>query len=139
MNEHAYAGRRLRLGGEARNLQAGGDARKARTELDEAPEMLTVEDSDDEEGGEVAEEEGGDIVEVYGGDWQVEEVVRKVATKMGFQRRIGKEERNIGERVERLQGKVEETQGLFRDLEREMEDIQQLLYAEVLFPMYNTP
>ena len=130
---------RLQLGGEARKLEAVGDARKMSIELDEAPELLTVEDSDDEEGGDVAEEKGEDVVEVYGGDWQVEEVVRKVATKMGFQRRIGKEERNIGERVERLQGKVEETQGLFRDLEREMEDIQQLLYAEVLFPMYNTP
>ena len=130
--------RRLQLGGEARNLQAGGAARKASIELDEAPELLTVEDSDDEEGGEVAEEEGEDIVEVYGGDCQVEEVVRKVATKMGFQSRMGQEERNIGVRVERLQGKVEETQGLFRDLEREMEDIQQLLYAEVLFPMSGT-
>ena len=128
--------RRLLLGEEAWKLEAGGDAR---TELDEAPEMLTVEDSEDEEGGEVAEEGGEDIVEVYGGDWQVEEVVRKVATKMGFQRRMGQEERNIGTRVERLQGKVEETQGLFRHLEREMEDIQQLLYSEVLFIMSDTP
>ena len=106
-----------------------------RTELDEAPELLTVEDSDDEEGEEVAEEEGEDVVEVYGGDCQIEEVVRKVATKMSLQLKMGQEERNIGVRVERLQGQVEVTQGLFRDLEREVEEIQQLLYAEVLFPM----
>ena len=122
--------RRLQLGGEARKLQAGGEVGQVRTELDEAPELLTVGDSDDEE--------GEDVVEVYGGDCQVEEVVRKVATKMSLQLKMGQEERNIGVRVERLQGQVEVTQGLFRDLEREVEEIQQLLYAEVLFPMcYN--
>ena len=127
--------RRLQLGGEARKLQAGGEVGQVRTELDEAPELLTVGDSDDEEGEEVAEEEGEDVVEVYGGDCQVEEVVRKVATKMSLQLKMGQEERNIGVRVERLQGQVEVTQSLFRDLEREVEEIQQLLYAEVLFPM----
>ena len=80
-------------------------------------------------------EEGEDVVEVYGGDCQVEEVVRKVATEMSLQWKMGQEERNIGVRVERLQGQVEVTRGLFRDLEREVEEIQQLLYAEVLFPM----
>ena len=122
-------------GGDARRLQLGGEVRQVRTELDEAPELLTVGDSDDEEGEEVAEEEGEDVVEVYGGDCQIEEVVRKVATKMSLQLKMGQEERNIGVRVDRLQGQVEVTQGLFRDLEREVEEIQQLLYAEVLFPM----
>ena len=119
--------RRLKPGGDARKVQAGGESRLVCTELDEAPELLTVGDSDDEE--------GEDVVEVYGGDCQVEEVVRKVATKMSLQLKMGQEERNIGVRVERLQGQVEVTQGLFRDLEREVEEIQQLLYAEVLFPM----
>ena len=122
-------------GGDPRRLQADGEVRQVRTELDEAPELLTVEDSDDEEGEEVAEEEGEDVVEVYGGDRQVEEVVRKVATEMSLQWKMGQEERSIGVRVERLQGQVEVTHGLFRDLEREVEEIQQLLYAEVLFPM----
>ena len=117
--------RRLKPGGDARKVQAGGESRLVCTELDEAPELLTVGDSDDEE--------GEDVVEVYGGDCQVEEVVRKVATKMDLHLKIGQEERNIRGSVERLQGQVEVTQGLFRDLERELEDIQQLLYAEVDF------
>ena len=121
--------------GDPRRLQANGEVRQVRTELDEAPELLTVEDSDDEEGEEVAEEEGEDVVEVYGGDRQVEEVVGKVATEMSLQWKMGQEERSIGVRVERLQGQVEVTRGLFRDLEREVEEIQQLLYAEVLLPM----
>ena len=114
-------------------MQAGGDLRRSRSELDEAPELLTVEDSEDEEGEEVAEEEGKDIVEVYGGDSGVGDVVRKVATKMGLQRGQGYEEKHLGMRVGRLQGQVEGTQGMFRDLEREMEDIHQLLYSEVVF------
>ena len=114
-------------------MQAGGDLRRSRSELDEAPELLTVEDSEDEEGEEVAEEEGKDIVEVYGGDSGVGDVVRKVGTKMGLQRGQGYEEKHLGMRVERLQGQVEGTHGMFRDLEREMEDIHQLLYSEVVF------
>ena len=134
--------RRLQIVGEAKKLQSGEETRRVRTELDEAPELLTVEDSDYEE--EVADEESGkeDIVEVYGGDWQVEEAVRKIANKMDLQKRIEWEEEErdiIGVRVERLQGEVEVTKGLFRDLERGMEDIQQLLYAEVLFLMPDTP
>ena len=134
--------RRLQIVGEAKKLQSGEETRRVRTELDEAPELLTVEDSDYEE--EVADEESGkeDIVEVYGGDWQVEEAVRKIANKMDLQKRIEWEEEErdiIGVRVERLQGEVEVTKGLFRDLERGMEDIQQLLYAEVLFFMPYTP
>ena len=134
--------RRLQIVGEAKKLQSGEETRRVRTELDEAPELLTVEDSDYEE--EVADEESGkeDIVELYGGDWQVEEAVRKIANKMDLQKRIEweEEERDImGVRVERLQGEVEVTKGLFRDLERGMEDIQQLLYAEVLFLMPDTP
>merc|ERR1719295_2163217 len=59
--------RRLQIVGEAKKLQSGEETRRVRTELDEAPELLTVEDSDYEEG--VADEESGkeDIVEVYGG------------------------------------------------------------------------
>ena len=114
-------------------MQAGGDLRRSCSELDEAPELLTVEDSEDEEGEEVAEEEGKDIVEVYGGDSGVGDVVRKVGTKMGLQRGQGYEEKHLGMRVERLQGQVEGTHGMFRDLEREMEEIHQLLYSEVVF------
>ena len=124
---------RMPTSGGTGRMQAGGDLRRSRSELDEAPELLTVEDSEDEEGEEVAEEEGKDIVEVYGGDSGVGDVVRKVATKMGLQRGQGYEEKHLGMRVERLQGQVEGTHGMFRDLEREMEDIHQLLYSEVVF------
>ena len=82
---------RMPTSGVTGRMQAGGDLRKSRFELDEAPELLTVEDSEDEEGEEVAEEEGKDIVEVYGGDSGVGDVVRKVATKMGLQRGQGYE------------------------------------------------
>ena len=124
---------RMPTSGGTGRMQAGGDLRRSRSELDEAPELLTVEDSEDEEGEEVAEEEGKDIVEVYGGDSGVGDVVRKVATKMGLQRGQRYEEKHLGMRVERLQGQVEGTHGMFRDLEREMEDIHQLLYSEVVF------
>ena len=125
--------RRLQLGGEPGKFEAGGEVRIMRPELDEAPELLTVEDGDSEEGEEVAEEEAEDLLEVYGEDCWVEEVVQNVATKMG------QVERNIGVKVNRLQGQVEVTKVLFRDLEREMEDIQQLLYAEVQVLLRNIP
>ena len=113
-------------------LQNGGrtgGGTKSRTELDEAPEVLTLDDSDVDEGnGETSNYQVKDSEEVQVVEGQVEEVVKKMVTKMGLQSRLEQEERNLRGRAARVQGQMDTTREMFISLERETQEIHQLLY-----------
>ena len=111
------------------NRRTGGGGTRSRTELDEAPEVLTLDDSDVDEGnGETSNYQVKDSVEVQVDERQVEEVVKKVVTKMGLQSRLEQEEKNLRGRAARVQGQMDTTREMFRSLERETQEIHQLLY-----------
>ena len=119
-------GRGGRTGGNRRTCDGGT---RSRTELDEAPEVLTLDDSDvDEVNGETSNLLVKDSVEVQVVDRQVEEVVKKMVTKMGLQSRLEQEERNLRGRAARVQGQMGTTREMFKSLERETQEIHQLLY-----------
>ena len=110
------------------NRRTGGGGTRFRTELDEAPEVLTLDDSDVDEGnGETSNYHVKDN-HVLVDEGQVEEVVKKVVTKMGLQSRLEQEERNLRGRAARVQGQMDTTREMFISLERETQDIHQLLY-----------
>ena len=111
------------------NRKTGGGGTKSRTELDEAPEVLTLDDSDVDEGnGETSNYQVKDSVEVQVVEEQVDEVVKKMVTKMGLQSRLEQEERNLRGRAARVEGQMDTTREMFRSLERETQEIHQLLY-----------
>ena len=119
-------GRGGRTGG---NRRIGGGGTRSRTELDEAPEVLTLDDSDIDEGnGGTSNYPVKDCVEVLVDERQVDEVVKKVVTKMGLQSRLEQEERNLRGRAARVEGQMDTTREMFISLERETQDIHQLLY-----------
>ena len=119
-------GRGGRTGG---NRRTGGGGTRSRTELDEAPEVLTLDDSDVDEGnGETSNYQVKDSEEAQVVEGQVEEVVKKVVTKMGLQSRLEQEERNLRGRAARVQGQMDTTREMLKNLERETQEIHQLLY-----------
>ena len=111
------------------NRRTGGGGTRSRTELDEAPEVLILDDSDVDEGnGETSNYHVKDSVEVLMVERHVEEVVKKVVTKMGVHSRLEQEERNLRGRAARVQGQMDTTREMFKSLERETQEIHQLLY-----------
>ena len=103
----------------------GGVARVG--ELEEAPELLVLEESEEEEGSDDS------VVEVE--EWWVEEAVGKAAAKLGLREAVDGVVREVEGRVVELEGEAADTAEVLAEVDRGVAALHRQLYSEVRWMM----